>query len=132
MNTVELWHEISRGREMDRLEEVLAENCVFMSPVVHTPQKGRELTRAYLTAAFGVFNDSFRYVKEVVTPQHAVLEFVCDLDGIVINGVDIMTFDDAGKIVEFKVMVRPLKAVNLLHTKMKVMLEHSQGNKTGF
>lgn len=127
MNTVELWHEISRGREMDRLEEVLAENCVFMSPVVHTPQKGRELTRAYLTAAFGVFNDSFRYVKEVVTPQHAVLEFVCDLDGIVINGVDIMTFDDAGKIVEFKVMVRPLKAVNLLHTKMKAMLEHSQG-----
>ncbi|MEJ6538977.1 MAG: nuclear transport factor 2 family protein [Halioglobus sp.] len=132
MNTVALWHEISRGREMDRLEEVLAENCVFMSPVVHTPQKGRELTRAYLTAAFGVFNDSFRYVKEVVTPQHAVLEFVCDLDGIVINGVDIMTFDDAGKIVEFKVMVRPLKAVNLLHTKMKAMLEHSQGNKTGF
>ena len=132
MNTVELWHEISSGREMDRLEEVLAENCVFMSPVVHTPQKGRELTRAYLTAAFGVFNDSFRYVKEVVTPQHAVLEFVCDLDGIVINGVDIMTFDDAGKIVEFKVMVRPLKAVNLLHTKMKAMLEHSQGNKTGF
>jgi hypothetical protein len=127
MNTVELWHEISRGREMDRLEEVLAENCVFMSPVVHSPQKGRELTRAYLTAAFGVFNDSFRYVKEVVTPQHAVLEFVCDLDGIVINGVDIMTFDDAGKIVEFKVMVRPLKAVNLLHTKMKAMLEHSQG-----
>ena len=131
MNTVELWHEISRGREMDRLEEVLAENCVFMSPVVHTPQKGRELTRAYLTAAFGVFNDSFRYVKEVVTPQHAVLEFVCDLDGIVINGVDIMTFDDAGKIVEFKVMVRPLKAVNLLHMKMKAMLEHSQGNEGG-
>jgi hypothetical protein len=131
MNTVELWHEISRGREMDRLEEVLAENCVFMSPVVHTPQKGRELTRAYLTAAFGVFNDSFRYVKEVVTPQHAVLEFVCDLDGIVINGVDIMTFDAAGKIVEFKVMVRPLKAVNLLHAKMKAMLEHSQGNEGG-
>ena len=132
MNTVALWHEISRGRDMDRLEEVLAENCVFMSPVVHTPQKGRELTRAYLTAAFGVFNDSFCYVKEVVTPQHAVLEFVCDLDGIVINGVDIMTFDDAGKIVEFKVMVRPLKAVNLLHAKMKAMLEHSQGNNTGF
>ena len=131
MNTVELWHEISRGRDMDRLEEVLAENCVFMSPVVHTPQKGRELTRAYLTAAFGVFNDSFRYIKEVVTPQHAVLEFVCDLDGIVINGVDIMTFDEAGKIVEFKVMVRPLKAVNLLHAKMKAMLEHSQGNNAG-
>jgi|TARA_R110002072_G_scaffold52276_1_gene139408 hypothetical protein len=131
MNTVALWHEISRDRDMDRLEEVLAENCVFLSPVVHTPQKGRELTRAYLTAAFDVFNDSFCYVKEVVTPQHAVLEFVCDLDGIVINGVDIMTFDAAGKIVEFKVMVRPLKAVNLLHAKMKAMLEHSQSNKGG-
>jgi hypothetical protein len=59
----------------------------------------------------------------VVTPQHAVLEFTCDLDGIVINGVDIMTFDAAGRIVEFKVMVRPLKAVNLLHSKMKAMLE---------
>ena len=131
MNTVELWHEISRSRDMDRLEELLAENCVFMSPVVHTPQKGRALTRAYLTAAFGVFNDSFRYIKEVVTPQHAVLEFVCDLDGIVINGVDIMTFDDAGKIVEFKVMVRPLKAVNLLHAKMQAMLEQGQTNKRG-
>jgi hypothetical protein len=127
MNTVELWHEIARSRDMDRLEELLAENCVFMSPVVHTPQKGRALTRAYLTAAFGVFNDSFRYVKEVVTPQHAVLEFVCDLDGIIVNGVDIMTFDEAGKIIEFKVMVRPLKAVNLLHAKMQAMLEHSQG-----
>ena len=114
---------------MDRLEEVLSQNCVFMSPVVHTPQQGRELTRAYLTAAFDVFNNSFRYVKEVVTPQHAVLEFVCDLDGIAINGVDIMTFDDAGKIVEFKVMVRPLKAVNLLHAKMKAMLESSAGKK---
>ena len=129
INTVELWHEISQGRDMDRLEEVLAQNCVFMSPVVHTPQQGRRLTRAYLTAAFGVFNDSFRYVKEVVTAQHAVLEFICDLDGIAINGVDIMTFDEAGKIVEFKVMVRPLKAVNLLHAKMKTMLESSEGKK---
>jgi ketosteroid isomerase-like protein len=129
MNTVALWHEIVRDHDMDRLEELLAEDCVFMSPVVHTPQKGRELTRAYLTAAFNVFNDSFCYVKEVVTPQHAVLEFACDLDGIVINGVDIMTFDDAGKIVEFKVMVRPLKAVNLLHAKMQAMLEQGQIQK---
>jgi hypothetical protein len=59
----------------------------------------------------------------VVTPRHAVLEFVCEMDGIVVNGVDIMTFDDEGKIIEFKVMVRPLKAINLLHTRMKAMLE---------
>lgn len=129
MNTVELWHQILAERDMDRLDEVLVDDCVFLSPVVHTPQKGRELTRFYLAAAFNVFNDSFHYVKEVVTPQHAVLEFVCNLEGIIVNGVDIMTFDEAGKIVEFKVMVRPLKAVNLLHAKMQAMLELSQTNK---
>ena len=132
MNTVELWHQILAERDMDRLDEVLVDDCVFLSPVVHTPQKGQELTRFYLAAAFNVFNDSFHYVKEVVTPQHAVLEFVCDLEGIIVNGVDIMTFDEAGKIVEFKVMVRPLKAVNLLHAKMQAMLELSQTNKADY
>jgi len=123
MNTLELWHDMLRKRDLGRLDEVLAEDCVFLSPIVHTPQRGRDLSRLYLTAALAVFNESFRYVKEVVSPQHAVLEFTCDVDGIMVNGVDIMTFDDAGKIIEFKVMVRPLKAVNLLHAKMKAMLE---------
>jgi hypothetical protein len=123
MNTLELWHDIMQARDPGRLDEILAPDCVFLSPIVHSPQEGRELTKFYLTGAFNVFNDSFRYVKEVVTPQHAVLEFDCDMDGIVVNGVDIMTFDEAGKIVEFKVMVRPLKAVNLLHARMKAMLE---------
>lgn len=123
MKTLEIWHEMVRNRDLGRLDDVLAEECVFISPIVHTPQQGHELTRLYLTGAVNVFNDSFQYVKEVVTPQHAVLEFTCDVEGIVINGVDIMTFDDAGKIVEFKVMVRPLKAMNLMHAKMKAMLE---------
>ena len=123
MHTLELWHEMFRERDIGRLDEILAENCVFLSPIVHSPQEGRELTKFYLTGAFNVFNDSFHYVKEVVTDEHAVLEFVCDMDGVVVNGVDIMTFDDQGKIVEFKVMVRPLKAVNLLHARMKTMLE---------
>ena len=123
MNTLELWHDMLRKRDLGRLHEVLAEDCVFLSPIVHTPQRGRDLTRLYLTAALALFNESFQYVKEVVSPQHAVLEFTCEVDGIMVNGVDIMTFDDAGKIMEFKVMVRPLKAVNLLHAKMKAMLE---------
>jgi SnoaL-like domain len=121
--TLELWHDVVRTRDAARLDEVLADDCVFLSPVVHTPQRGRELTRFYLTGALNVFNDSFQYVKEVVAPPHAVLEFTCDLDGIIVNGVDIMTFDNEGKISEFKVMVRPLKAVNQLHAKMKAMLE---------
>ena len=123
MNTLELWHEMLHKRDLVRIDEVLAEDCVFLSPIVHTPQRGRALTRMYLTAALNVFNESFQYTKEVVSPQHAVLEFTCEVDGIVVNGVDIMTFDDAGKIIEFKVMVRPLKAVNLLHAKMRAMLE---------
>ncbi len=123
MNTLELWHDMLRKRDLGRLDELLAEDCVFLSPIVHTPQRGREITSLYLTAAHNVFSESFQYVKEVVSPRHAVLEFTCDVDGIMVNGVDIMTFDDAGKIIEFKVMVRPLKAVNLLHAKMKAMLE---------
>jgi hypothetical protein len=123
MTTLELWHQILEQRQPERLAEILAEDCVFFSPVVHKPQAGRELTQLYLTAALQVFNDSFHYVKEVVTDKHAVLEFQCNLDGIVVNGVDIMTFDEQGKISEFKVMVRPLKAVNELHARMKAMLE---------
>ncbi len=123
MNTLDIWHDIVRKRDPAGLHEILAENCVFLSPIVHTPQEGRELTTWYLAAAMNVFNETFQYVKEVVTAQHAVLEFTCDVDGILVNGVDIMTFDEAGRITEFKVMVRPLKAVNLLHAKMRAMLE---------
>jgi ketosteroid isomerase-like protein len=123
VNTLETWHDIIKSMDPERLDEVLAEDCVFISPVVHKPQAGRDLTRLYLTGAMGVFNDSFHYVKEVVAGDHAVLEFVCEVDGIMINGVDILTFDSAGKICEFKVMVRPLKAMNLLHGKMRAMLE---------
>ncbi|MEZ5570232.1 MAG: nuclear transport factor 2 family protein [Halioglobus sp.] len=121
--TLALWHEILSSGAMHRLDEVLAEDCVFISPVLHTPQAGRELTKKYLGGAFQVFNDSFHYVKEVVDGPYAVLEFECDLDGIIVNGVDIMTFDEAGMISEFKVMVRPLKAVHLLQQRMQSMLE---------
>jgi hypothetical protein len=123
VNTLEIWHQIIEQRDADRLDEILAEDCVFYSPVVHTPQAGRELTTMYLTGAMAVFNDSFRYVKEVVTSDHAVLEFECDMDGILVNGVDIISFDPQGKISEFKVMVRPLKGVNMIHARMKEMLE---------
>lgn len=123
MNTMQVWHEIVENQSPERLNEILAQDCVFYSPVVHTPQEGLELTKLYLTGALMVFNDSFNYVKQVVTEQHAVLEFECSVDGILINGVDIMTFNAEGKIEEFKVMVRPLKAINMLHAKMRDMLE---------
>lgn len=127
MHTLDVWHDILSTGKLERLDEVLADDCVFLSPVVHTPQQGRELTTLYLSGAYQVFNDSFHYVKEVVSDEHAVLEFVCEVDGVMINGVDIMSFDAQGKICEFKVMVRPLKAVNLLHARMKAMLEELAG-----
>ena len=123
MTTLERWHEIIEQRKPELLDEILAEDCVFYSPVVHTPQRGKEITKLYLTGAMHVLNKDFRYEKEVVSPGHAVLEFVCDIDGITVNGVDIMSFDQDGKINEFKVMVRPLKAINLLHASMREMLE---------
>ena len=123
MSTLETWHEIINEMNPARLDEILDPDCVFISPVVHTPQAGRDLTRMYLTGAMNVFNDSFVYIKEVVTEQHAVLEFTCEVDGLLINGVDIITFGEDGKITEFKVMVRPLKAMNLLHAKMGAMLK---------
>lgn len=123
MNTLARWHEIIEQGDPALLDEILADDCVFHSPVVHTPQEGRELTRLYLTGAMHVLNDGFHYVKEVVSDRHAVLEFICEVDGITVNGVDIISFNEQGKIEEFKVMVRPLKAINMLHAKMRDMLE---------
>ena len=123
MNTLDRWHQIVAKGDAALLDEILAEDCVFLSPVVHTPQRGRDITKLYLAGAMHVLNDGFRYVKEVVTPEHAVLEFVCEIDGIEINGVDIMSFDEQGKISEFEVMVRPLKAIDMVHAKMQQMLE---------
>ena len=118
MFNMELWHEIISERNPERLDQVLADNCVFHSPILHTPQVGKDLTKYYLAGAMGVFNDSFHYVKEVLSAEYAVLEFVCEIDGIIINGVDVLTFDDAGKITEFKVMIRPLKAIGMMQKKM--------------
>lgn len=123
-NTIESWHQIVKTRNVAGLNALLAENVVFHSPVVHTPQVGKAVTRLYLTAALSVlFNESFRYVREIVAERNAVLEFVVEIDGISVNGVDMISWDDEGRIVDFKVMLRPLKAINLIHQKMGAMLQ---------
>ena len=104
------------SQDLSALGELLADEAVFHSPVVHTPQRGRDLTTLYLTAAMPVFGDRLRYVREIMGERDAVLEFEAELDGIHINGVDVIRWNDAGKIVDFKVMVRPLKAINLLES----------------
>jgi hypothetical protein len=120
---IAIWHRLVKERDVQGLDELLAADAVFYSPVVHTPQVGKAITKKYLTAAFHVFfNESFRYVRELGDKRDAVLEFELELDGITINGVDMIRWNDAGKITEFKVMLRPLKAVNLIHQKMAAML----------
>jgi len=125
---IETWHNIVEKRDAQGLDALLADEAVFHSPVVHTPQVGKSITKKYLTAALHVFfNESFRYVRELQGNRDAVLEFEVRLDGITVNGVDMIKWNDAGKITEFKVMLRPLKAVNLIHQKMAQALQAEAG-----
>jgi hypothetical protein len=106
------------------LDDLLDEGVVMHSPVVHTPLQGKAITCRYLNAALHVFiNDSFRYVREVSGQNDAILEFEVEIDGIRVNGVDMIHWNENGRIVDFKVMLRPLKAVNLIHQKMAEMLQ---------
>lgn len=117
------WHELAKQRDVAGLDGLLADDVVFHSPVVHAPQRGKQITSQHLAAAFHVFSDpSFRYVREISGSHDAVLEFDVEIDGIAVNGVDMIKWNDDGRIVEFKVMLRPLKAINLIHQKMGEML----------
>jgi hypothetical protein len=135
---IERWHLHLQGKLEGGLDALLADDCVFYSPIVYSPQKGKELTKLYLNAAGNTFSDGerrdkeerpnltdtkFHYSKEVLCGNHAVLEFETEVEGKYINGIDMITCNDEGMITEFKVMVRPLKAINLLHQKMAAMLE---------
>ena len=128
--TIATWHHLVKTRNPAGLDDLLAEDAVFLSPIVHSPQRGKALTRAYLHAAFEVFfNDSFRYVRELIGENDAMLEFETMIDGVLVNGVDLIKWDAAGKITEFKVMIRPLKAINLIHERMGAMLKALQAQQ---
>jgi SnoaL-like domain len=121
------WHTIASQRDAHALDDWLADDVVFFSPVVHTPQAGKAITKRYLAAALQVFfNETFRYVRQIKGARDAVLEFEVELDGIEVNGVDMLKWNESGKVTEFKVMLRPLKAVNLIHQKMGALLAASK------
>lgn len=118
------WHRLVREQDVVGLDALIADDAVFHSPVVHTPQRGKALVVRYLAAAFRVLNGpDFRYVREIVGPSDALLEFTVELDGIAVNGIDLIAWNDAGRIVDFKVMVRPLKAIQVVHQRMGAMLQ---------
>jgi hypothetical protein len=123
-NTIAAWHKLVETRDAAGLDNILADHVVFHSPVVHTPQVGKPITKLYLYAALHVLNnDSFKYLREVISGNNAVLEFSTVIEGITINGVDMITWGADGRITEFKVMIRPLKAINLVHRMMGEMLQ---------
>lgn len=124
-NGVARWHAfIDEAKDPEALRALIADNAVFHSPVVHTPQEGKAKVFAYLYAASQVLgNAEFRYDRELFDGNQAMLEFSTTVDGILINGVDIIRFNDEGLIEDFKVMVRPMKGMNKLWELMAVMLE---------
>ena len=122
------WHRFLSGEEPDGLDALLADDVVFWSPIVHTPQRGKALTTMYLLAAQQALpgdggEGAFRYTKQVLSGDVAVLEFETTVDGLYVNGVDIIRCDGDGRIVEFRVMLRPLRAVDAVHQQMRRLIE---------
>jgi hypothetical protein len=128
------FHQVRQGK--GELADLIADDCVFYSPVVYTPQEGKELTMMYLASAGNVFSQKdadpakiskpFAYAKEVIGENTAVLEFETTIDGLYMNGIDMITANEEGKISEFKVMIRPLQAINAIHAQMRAQLEKMQ------
>ena len=139
-SVIEKWHAHLRGQLPGGFDELLDDDVVFYSPIVYTPQRGKAITTLYLQAAGqtlpgdsstpasdgGDAKGGFRYTKTVLAGDTAVLEFETTVEGKYVNGVDIIRCNDAGRIVEFRVMIRPLQAVNLVHAQMKATLERMQ------
>lgn len=120
---IQIWHSGITNQDASVLDTLLAEDVVFYSPVVFTPQEGKAITTVYLTAALHVLaGEKFRYVREVYGENDAILEFETELDGLYVNGVDIISWNEDNQITSFKVMIRPLQAVQKIHEMMRAML----------
>lgn len=124
---LEEWHEVVATGDQNRLDLLLADDVVFYSPVVFSPQRGRTLTTMYLLGASMALKDGFVYKKQIINGLNGVLEFKCEIDGITVEGVDIIELNKEGKVVSFKVMVRPLKAMQKVHEKMGELLQMMKG-----
>ena len=119
-----VWHEAIAQNDLTAFEAIIADDAVFLSPALHRPQPGKAMVAMYLRGAMAILNNgTFRYTSEWVGPRSAVLEFEARIDGLDINGVDILHWDDDGKVTQFKVMVRPFKALTALMASMARLLE---------
>lgn len=123
-NPIKKWHNVVKLRDYDLLKSILADDIIFYSPIVYTPQKGMDIATKYLVAASEVFNTgNFSYDKEVIQGQQASLEFSLNINNTEINGIDLISWNNDGKINEFKVFIRPLQGINIIHKMMQLTLE---------
>lgn len=123
-NPLDAWHRIVVDQDPARLDALLADDVVFHSPIVHTPQRGKAVATRYLAAALEVFfSPSFRVVRKLFGQTDAMMEFETEVDGVLIDAVDIVRWDATGRIVDFKVMVRPLKAIGVVQQRMTERLQ---------
>ena len=112
------WHDVIESGDPSRLPAIIAEDAVFRSPAVHTPQEGRDLVTAYLAGAMKVLGPEFRYDDEWVGERDAVLLFASTVDGLQVQGIDLIRWDDEGQIADFTVMIRPFKALQAVMGRM--------------
>lgn len=118
------WHELLESADPSGLQALLADDVVFRSPAVHTPQEGKAIVLVYLSAAMTVLTaESFEYVDQWVRERSAILEFVAVVDGLQVHGIDMIEWNDDDLITKFTVMVRPLKALNALVARMGEQLQ---------
>tara|TARA_B100000676_G_C17418530_1_gene503362 strand:+ start:179 stop:574 length:396 start_codon:yes stop_codon:yes gene_type:complete len=123
-NLIHKWHDLINNDDLNKLDAILADDAVFSSPVVFNPMKGKEITKMYLYAAGQSFNmDKFKYTREIHDEMYSVLEFETYIDEISVNGVDMIEWNEDGKIKDFKVMIRPFKAVQKVQEKMVEALD---------
>lgn len=121
---IAVWHECVVQNDLTAFEALLRDDAVFQSPALHKPQIGKAMVSMYLRGAMMILNNgTFHYVDEWVGPRSAVLEFEARIDGLDINGVDIVRWDDDERVTHFKVMVRPFKALTALMASMAKLLE---------
>lgn len=124
-NPIQDWHKLLKNGDVKSLGKLLHKDVIFYSPLLFKPQKGKSVTKMYLSAAFKMFeNTGFEYVKELVSDANAVLEFTATIDGIIVNGVDIISWNEEGLITEFKVMIRPFRAIEKVGERMKSELQN--------
>jgi len=125
---LDTWHKFVNERNIHELNSFISDDVTLFSPVVFKPIKGKFMVTMYLQAAAEIIaNDNFKYVREVVDKQNAILEFETEINGLSVNGVDMLQFTKDGKLKEIKVMIRPIKGVNVVHQKMAEYLEKIKG-----